>query len=175
MLQRRTKIRTAGAVGAAAVTIVITAVAFNANAAETPAASPLDPPAGVTRFGEFTVASGVQTYTCANGTFVDTASVPEALLVGPKGPLHHFAGPSWMSNVDGSTVTAAVQAKQARPGTIPQLLLKATGHTGSKKGIMAKVTYIQRLNTSGGLAPTRPCVDGERESVGYQATYVMYQ
>jgi hypothetical protein len=41
-------------------------------------------------------------------------------------------------------VTAAVQAQVPKAGTIPELLLKATGHGGAKRGLLAKVSYIQR-------------------------------
>jgi hypothetical protein len=171
MPQRRTKIRAVSIIGAAAVAITASAVTLSASAA-----TPIDPPAGSTKVGEWNVATGIQTYTCANGTFVGTSSVPEALLVDAamQSPLHHFAGPSWQSNVDGSTVTATKTADVPKPGTIPELLLTVNGHSGPD-GILTPVKYIQRLNTSGGAAPTRACATGDRESVPYSATYVLFK
>ena len=43
---------------------------------------------------------------------------------------------------------------------------------------MTGVTYIQRLNTVGGTAPTAACnagVAGKKETVKYQADYVFYK
>jgi uncharacterized protein DUF3455 len=171
MSQRRINVRVVSVIGAAAVALAASAVTLSASAA-----SPIDPPAGSTKVGEWTVATGIQTYTCgANGSFVGTNSVPEALLVDSQGngPLHHYAGPSWTSNIDGSTVTATKTAEAPKPGTIAELLLTVNGHSGPD-GLLSPVKYIQRLNTSGGAAPTRACTAGERESVAYNATYVLY-
>ena len=117
--------------------------------------------------------SGTQTYTCAAGTFVG-ASVPEAQLAGPAGRIHHFAGPSWQSVSDKSLVTATKTAESAVAGSIPQLLLTVNSHSGSAKGLLAKVQNIQRLNTSGGAAPTTACTDGQKVSVPYHANYVLW-
>ncbi|MEV7625741.1 DUF3455 domain-containing protein [Actinoplanes sp. NPDC089786] len=170
-MSKRRNIRAVSIIGAAAVAVAASAVTLSASAA-----TPIDPPAGSTKVGEWAVATGIQTYTCANGTFVGTASVPEALLVdaAQQSPLHHFAGPSWQSNVDGSTVTATKTAESPKAGTIPELLLTVNSHSGPD-GILTPVKYIQRLNTSGGAAPTRPCTTGDRESVPYGATYVMFK
>jgi len=47
-------------------------------------------------------------------------------------------------------------------------------HTGD--GRMSGVTYIQRLETVGGLAPTTSCdpTTGATARVGYTATYYFY-
>jgi hypothetical protein len=171
MSKRRINVRAVSIAGAAAVALGVSAVTFSASAA-----SPIDPPAGVSKLGEYAVATGIQTYTCgANGSFVGTASVPEALLVDPaqRNPLHHYAGPSWKSNVDGSTITATKTAEAPKAGTIPELLLTVNSHSGPT-GLLTPVKYIQRLNTSEGTAPTRSCTPGDRESVRYGATYVMF-
>jgi hypothetical protein len=49
------------------------------------------------------------------------------------------------------------------------LLLKAATNRGD--GIFGKVSYIQRLNTSGGLAPAGACTDGKTTGVPYTAKY----
>jgi Protein of unknown function (DUF3455) len=59
---------------------------------------------------------------------------------------------------------------------IPELLLEATEHDG--KGQMDDVSYIQRLDTVGGLAPTSGCDAaqvGATARVDYTATYFFYR
>jgi hypothetical protein len=119
------------------------------------------------------VVKGTQTYTCTGGIFTG-ASVPEAKLAGPGGLLHHFKGPSWQSERDGSLVTAAKVGEKARPGTILELLLKVNGHSGPADGRLAQADYIQRLYTSGGVAPAGACTDGTTKAVPYGALYVFW-
>ncbi|GIJ48896.1 hypothetical protein Val02_57820 [Virgisporangium aliadipatigenens] len=121
------------------------------------------------------VVDGVQTYTCSGGKY-GGASVPEADLVGPRGlEIHHFAGPSWQSEEDGSLVTAKKVDERAVAGTIPELLLEVTSHSGAPNGIMAKVKHIQRLKTSGGTPDlTDECTDGDTDDRDYRATYVFW-
>jgi hypothetical protein len=86
----------------------------------------------------------------------------------------HFAGPTWQS-VDGSSVVGAKVAAAASPNadSIPILLLSAKSNTGS--GIFSNVTYIQRLDTEGGLAPNGPCdTEGAELQVPYEANYYFY-
>jgi hypothetical protein len=169
---------------AAAVTVVagVSAVTYNASAAELtggprprPSASPspIDPTPGLHRIGAFRVVKGTQTYTCAGGVFVGP-SVPEAKLAGPGGLIHHFKGPSWQSERDGSLVTATKKDELARPGAIPELLLTVTSHSGPADGLLAKAAEIQRLNTTGGVAPAGACTDGATQSVPYGALYVFW-
>jgi hypothetical protein len=42
-------------------------------------------------------------------------------------------------------------------------------------GMFSDVTYIQRVNTSGGKAPTYQGYDGEEVSVPYTAEYYFYR
>ena len=172
------------ATGMAAVAIAVGAVSYQASAAETgasaeaispPAArsNPLiAPPDGLRILGAFGVVSGTQTYTCANKTFVGTASAPEAQLAGRSGRIHHFAGPSWQSVRDGSLITAAKIGESKVDGAIPELLLEVKTTSGT--GLISKATHIQRLRTSGGTAPTAPCVDGAKKAVPYRALYVFW-
>ncbi|GAA2572487.1 hypothetical protein GCM10010435_54000 [Winogradskya consettensis] len=186
----RTHLRTA-ILGGAAVAVVgaLTAVTFNASAAETtarprpvitsaaPSASAstapvgINPPAGLRKIGTYKVVKGTQTYTCAAGSFAG-ASVPEAQLVGTGGWIHHFKGPSWQSARDSSLVTATKVAEKPKTGTIAELLLQVNSHTGT--GILSRAAYIQRLNTSGGAAPAGECTDGSTTAVAYNATYVFW-
>jgi hypothetical protein len=67
------------------------------------------------------------------------------------------------------------------PGSIPWFLLQVVGTqygpTGGHK--LAATTYIQRVNTLGGLAPTSGCAlttdVGKKSLVPYQAEYVFYR
>jgi hypothetical protein len=116
-------------------------------------------------------ARGVQTYQCAAGawTFVQ----PDAILRHHgRAEVLHTKGPVWTSVADGSSVTAAAQASSPVDGAIPQLLLKSTGNRGP--GLLAGVTYIQRLNTTGGVSPTGACTDGATASVPYTADYTFW-
>ncbi len=80
-----------------------------------------------------------------------------------------------MSTVDGSAVNGSAIANSPKTGTIPELLLKATATRGT--GTFADVTYVQRLNTSGGVAPTTACTgtSSDQVSVQYTATYAFYK
>lgn len=120
-------------------------------------------------------ARGQQVYTCTTGAWALTE--PVATLAGringrPVTAIH-FKGPSWESVEDGSLVTAAAQATSPVTGSIPQVLLKATPAAGSA-GVFGKVTFIQRLSTSGGVAPAGACTDGTRLGVAYRAAYAFY-
>jgi hypothetical protein len=177
----------------AAVVTAIGAVSFNASAAEVAApaavgadaravtiptiAEAIKPPAGSRPIGAFVVAAGTQNYTCVvaegatSGAFTG-ASTPEAQLIGTGGRIHHFAGPSWQSLRDQSLVKATKLAASARTGTIPELLLQVTAHEG--KGILSRADYINRLYTSGGVAPTSACTAGQVVKVPYGAVYVFW-
>ena len=121
-------------------------------------------------------AKGVQQYAC-NGTEWVFVS-PSAELFESEGAKHagkHSAGPTWevdRSSVVGAKVTEIIVA----PDAIPWVLLTATSSTGS--GRMARVTSIQRLETSGGLAPATGCdadsVDATT-AVKYSADYYFYE
>ena len=67
------------------------------------------------------------------------------------------------------------KAEVARPGAIPWLLLKAKTNEGTGK--FARVTYIQRVNTDGGLAPGCGCDQAHVKTevrVPYSANYYFY-
>jgi hypothetical protein len=116
-------------------------------------------------------ARGVQTYQCTAGawTFVQ----PDAILTNRSRPeVLHTKGPVWTSVVDGSSVSAASVASSPVRNAIPELLLKSTGNRGPGK--LGKVSYIQRLHTRGGVAPTGSCTEGATASVPYTADYVFY-
>jgi hypothetical protein len=112
--------------------------------------------------------SGVQVYQCVKAKW--TLLQPAAILTAEGKPVGlHFKGPVWVSTVDGSEVGAAPVATVNREGAIPQLLLKADQNHG--QGIFSKVTYVQRLQTTGGVAPAGSCTEGSQQAIRYSALY----
>ena len=85
----------------------------------------------------------------------------------------HFAGPSWQANDGSKVVGTRLAASTVDSNAIPWLLLQATSTAGV--GILADTTYIQRVNTVGGLAPATPGgAAGEEVLVPYIADYYFY-
>jgi hypothetical protein len=129
-------------------------------------------------------ATGDLTYECRAvadkpGTFAWAFVGPNAKLWDPgkKEVGKYYAGPTWESS-DGSKVTGTQAATApGAAGAIPLQLVKANPSTGM--GAMAGVTFIQRLNTVGGIAPTTPaCVAanaGAKTTVPYSADYVFFK
>ncbi len=125
-------------------------------------------------------AVGWQIYTCqaSAGSYAWVFSAPSATLYNNGGQVAgtHYAGPTWQAN-DGSTVVGARVAGATVDATsIPWLLLRAVSHN-DVEGRMSKVTYVQRLETVGGLAPSSGCdADhvGTTANVDYTAVYAYY-
>jgi hypothetical protein len=120
-------------------------------------------------------ARGVQIYTWNGSSW--GASVPEAVLYDNEGTAVaiHYAGPTWESK-SGSKVVGAVVPPRVTvdPNAIPWLLLGAVHTEGP--GIFAPTTYIHRVNTVGGQAPSMAgTVVGEVARVPYTADYFFYQ
>jgi hypothetical protein len=118
---------------------------------------------------------GVQIYTW-NGTSWGSA-VPEAILFHAEGVVTiHFAGPTWQSN-SGSTVVGALPPEAAvtvDTNAIPWLRLSAKSAEGP--GIFANTSYIQRVNTTGGKAPSADgTFVGQVARVPYTADYFFYR
>ncbi len=85
----------------------------------------------------------------------------------------HFAGPTWQANDGSKVVGARVSAVTVNPDAIPWLLLRAASTTGN--GAFTATTYIQRLDTLGGLAPTTPgTTPGQEVVIPYIAEYYFY-
>lgn len=103
---------------------------------------------------------------------------PNAVLYGPGRTAagKYYAGPTWESS-DGSKVTGKQLAvSPGGEGAIPLQLVQANPATGS--GTMNGVTYIQRVNTKGGVAPKDMCDAGSvgrKQTVAYEADYVFYK
>ena len=124
-------------------------------------------------------ATGVQIYSC-NGTAWGLVA-PRADLVDDKGKLivTHFGGPSWQAK-DGSLVVARRDAGHDVAGTIPWLRLAATSTSAGADGDrLAGTTYIQRIATTGGVAPAAsecgPSKAGTVVEVPYAADYYFWK
>jgi len=125
-------------------------------------------------------AVGVQIYGC-NGTAWSLIA-PRANLYDDRGKVivTHFAGPRWQAR-DGSTIQGARVDSAPATGTIPWLLLSATpvGASGPDADRLTDTTFIQRVNTTGGVAPAAGTCTAERagdvEEIPYTADYFFWK
>lgn len=126
---------------------------------------------------------GQLTYECrakagADGAFEWVFVAPDATLQETSGKVvgKYYGGPTWEHN-EGSKITGKQLAvAPGTPGAIPLQLVQAAPAMGS--GPFNGVTYIQRVNTMGGVAPKATCdasTAGNRQTVGYSADYVFYK
>lgn len=118
---------------------------------------------------------GVQIYHW-NGTSWGAAT-PSATLFADAGGhgavADHFAGPTWQSNSGGKVVGTVTDRCTPDAASIPWLSLSGVA---DGPGVFAKVTFIQRLHTVGGNAPsTSGSVVGEERRVPYTADYLFYK
>jgi hypothetical protein len=145
-------------------------------------------------------AVGTQNYIClpSGSGFAWTLFGPQATLFKGNSTqlMTHFLSPNpveggtpratWQHSKDTSAVWAAAIASSSdpdfvAPGAIPWLLLTVMGAQPGPTGgdQLGEVTFIQRLNTAGGLAPSTGCTQlahvGTRALVPYTADYVFYK
>lgn len=145
-------------------------------------------------------AAGTQNYICLPTPAGVAWSFlgPQATLFTAQGHqvMTHFLSPNpmqagapratWQHSHDTGTVWAAAIATYGEPdyveaGAIPWLLLEVVGaQSGVSRGDrISDTTYIQRINTSGGVAPATGCSAagdvGKRVMVPYTTTYVFYR
>lgn len=145
-------------------------------------------------------AYGTQNYTCllsASG-FMWAFHGPQATLFDEANEqlTTHYLSPNpaqngaqratWQHSDDTSTVWAAAIASSTdpnfvAPGAIPWLLLQVVGaHDGPTEGsTLTQTTFIQRVNTVGGTAPTTGCRVagdiGKKAMVPYTTDYIFYR
>ena len=104
---------------------------------------------------------------------------PDAKLQARSGTVigKYWGPPATWENNDGSKVTPTQLAvAPAGAGNIPLQLVKANAATGI--GAMQGVTYIQRVATKGGVAPSMACGAGNmgsKQIVQYQADYIFWK
>ena len=146
-------------------------------------------------------AVGTQNYIClpSDSGFAWTLFTPEATLSSDddKQVTTHFFGPNpsehdtiraaWLHSRDSSTVWAQVIHKPSfdpdfvAPGAVPWLLLQKAGVQAGPTGgdTLTATTYVQRLNTVGGVAPPTGCSSsadvGAKAFVPYRADYFFYR
>jgi hypothetical protein len=146
----------------------------------------LQPPAGNKLLMQ-AYATGVQIYQSRRST-VDP-NVIQWVNIAPAASLYakpdftnqvavHYAGPTWEFSKgpfkDDKVVGTKWKAVIVDPTAIPWLLLKAVDSLSSPGN---KITYIQRICTTGGLPPSTPATDsnlGTLDSVAYTASYLFY-
>jgi len=144
--------------------------------------APVQVPAGHAVVLE-SVGRGQITYECRarkDNTSFDWVLVgPEAKLTDRQGKQigRYYGPPATWESADGSKVTGAqVAVTPAAAGSIPLQLVKTNPATGT--GAMQGVTFIQRVTTKGGVAPSSSCAaatSGKKENVSYQADYIFYK
>ena len=126
---------------------------------------------------------GMLTYECrakagAGDAYEWVFAGPDAALQDMSGkPVgKYYGGPTW-EHSDGSKITGKQLAvAPGSAGAIPLQLVQTTPAVGS--GAFTGVTYIQRVNTVGGVAPSAPCnasAVNSRQTVSYSADYVFFK
>lgn len=131
-----------------------------------------------------TVGAGDITYECRAKK--DMADQFEWVFVGPDATLSdrrgkqvgkYYGPPATWESMDGSKVTGTQVAISAvAAGSIPLQLVKANPAMGM--GAMQGVSYIQRVSTWGGVAPSSACAAstlGQKEVVKYQVDYIFWR
>lgn len=129
-------------------------------------------------------ATGVQIYECApdaSGALGWKLHAPRADLLDDAETVigSHYGGvdkglppgPYWASQ-DGSRVHGAKPVSAPHEGSIPLLRLEAAEVSGP--GVLGKITFVQRLETTGGGAPAGACDAGKPAEVPYTAKYYFY-
>jgi hypothetical protein len=131
-------------------------------------------------------AAGKQNYACQPSStaptgYAWTLVAPAAEHFDDHGVriMTHFAGLTWQANDGSAVVGARVEGVTVSTSAIPWLLLRATSTTpGPGGGHLTATTYIQRVNTAGGLPPTSGCgatTVGARADVPYTSDYYFYK
>jgi hypothetical protein len=88
----------------------------------------------------------------------------------------HYGGPTWESNSGSLVVSSGTTAVPCTPDptAIPWLRLTAVSSNGP--GVFDGVTYIQRVNTVGGLRPAAPGETiGQEARIPYTTEYYFYK
>jgi len=147
-------------------------------------------------------AFGTQNYIClpSGAGFAYSLFTPEATLLDDRGEqiITHFFSPNvdpsdngniratWEDSRDssrfyGSVVKASTDARFVASGAVAWLLLSRAGTEPGPTGgdRLTKTTFVQRVNTAGGVAPSTGCASsadvGRKAFVPYTADYVFYR
>jgi hypothetical protein len=127
--------------------------------------------------------NGVYVYQCRQAlsdpnTYVWAFVVPDATLYdGPRSVARHATIGLYESLSDRTSVSGVVHSSQPAGGAnLPWVLIRA--QPIGESGLFANVSSIQRVNTTGGAAPSSGCGPdnvGEEARVAYQADYYFYK
>ncbi|MDI1293952.1 MAG: DUF3455 domain-containing protein [Methylobacter sp.] len=126
-------------------------------------------------------AKGDQIYQCSlnQGEYAWTMLAPDAKLFDEEGKLvgNHRAGPLWEYKEGSRVVGRVVNKIDKAPGkAISWLLVEVVSHKGD--GLFSDVSFINRVNTNGGLPPSSGCTAnhlGSEKRIAYTADYIFYQ
>ena len=123
-----------------------------------------------------TYASGVQVYKWSGTAWVFVEPVANLFASrnyhGQVGT--HYAGPTWESNSGSKVVARRLTGCTPNASAIPWLKLETVSTEGP--GIFDGVTFVHRVNTTGGNAPASPgSFVGEEARVPYTAEYYFYR
>jgi hypothetical protein len=168
--------------GVVAAIAVVAAAASARPAPETAPGDLLDPRtyAPDSRLYLILHAIGVQKYACqGNGTwfFTDPEATIYKMTGAPKPVGTHFLNfstgrPVWQWKEGSSVEAARTQTAPGGAGSIAWLLLQAVA---TSPGRLGQTTWIQRLNTTGGVAPAGTCTPGATIAVPYSADYSFWR
>ena len=182
----------------AGVCLAMPSPGLNAQAKDPDVPADLEVPAGHKLFLQAR-AIGTQNYIC-----LPTDSGVDWAFFGPQATLFkfrrqiitHFLSPNpdeedlpratWQHSQDtsrvwGNAVASSSDPGFVEPGAIPWLLLEVVGAEPGPAGgnRLTETVYVQRIRTSGGVAPETGCDDqdhvGERTLVPYEADYLFYK
>lgn len=134
----------------------------------------LAPPAG-NELHAVLKARGVQVFECKRSTWqpLEAAASLTGVTMSPvrKVTAVHFRGPAWVSDQDGSMVQGLdpLTTPAPDPANAPQQLYQATANRGG--GLFGAVTWIQRIDTHGGVAPSTSCGGNDPVAVPFRAVF----
>lgn len=144
----------------------------------------LVPPGGTNKVSFHVYAEGFQIYTNDSTTFAWGLYAPEARLFDADGNLvgiHYAYGynaagapiPAWETESGSLVVGARLASASGGTGNIAWLLLQAVHTEGP--GVLESTTFIQRVATTGGVAPPIVSEPGQTVRVPYTAEYFFYR
>lgn len=124
-------------------------------------------------------ATGEQIYQCVlKDNAYKWIVYPNAVLMDEQGQKvgKHSKGPTWQYQ-DGSQIIGKITQKtdEARNKAMPWLLIEVVDHKGA--GLLSTVSYVNRVNSQGGLEPTMSCDNnhlGGEKPTAYTADYIFY-
>ena len=117
---------------------------------------------------------GTWLFTDPEATLYKTTGTPAAI---GSHFLNFTTGRPLWQHKDGSSVEAARRVTEpGGAGNIAWLLLQmVTTTVGADGDRLTGTTWVQRLNTSGGVAPAGTCTTGDHADVPYTADYFFWR